>query len=139
MLAPVAVLCSLQLAFAVPIKGTDVRGFVPEAYERGTISILPSRSLTLITCLWTFLHLNIPLPNKTVFQVLRRQLKWLFLICLVLEMTTASSLLQNVFIKSEIRKIDPLPNVPDCADSKWTLMDCSYGYLNSCDIPFAYA
>jgi hypothetical protein len=44
-------------------------------------------------------------------------------------MTAASSLQQYVFVKSKIQKINTLPNVSDCADSKWTLMDSFYANM----------
>jgi hypothetical protein len=48
----------------------------PEPLFRGTFSILSSSLLTMILCVWTAVHLNIPEHNKAIAQMWRK-LGWM--------------------------------------------------------------
>jgi hypothetical protein len=48
----------------------------PEPLVRGTFSILSSSLLTMILCVWTAVHLNIPEHNKANAQMWRK-LGWM--------------------------------------------------------------
>ena len=50
--------------------------WVAEPKVRGTWSLLYSCVFTLILCVWTALHLNVPAQGEGAFQIWRRKLKW---------------------------------------------------------------
>jgi len=53
-------------------NGTQYHAWKPEPLVRGTFSILSSSLLTMILCVWTAVHLNIPEPGGARAQMWRR-------------------------------------------------------------------
>ena len=45
------------------LSGTEPVGFVSDPDQRGTVSLLLSCILTLVLCVWSALHLNVPKPG----------------------------------------------------------------------------
>lgn len=50
--------------------------WVAEPKVRGTWSLLYSCVFTLILCIWTALHLNVPAQGESAFKIWLRKLKW---------------------------------------------------------------
>ena len=57
------------------INSTRV-GWVPDSSGRGTISLLLSCLSTLILCIWSAIHLNLPLRDESSFNYTWRYFKW---------------------------------------------------------------
>jgi hypothetical protein len=70
--------------FGDPAKN-DTVGWKSEPNERGTFTILWTCILTLFLCVWSALHLNIPVKTTFKYRMLRRT-QWLFLALLAPEL-----------------------------------------------------
>jgi hypothetical protein len=66
-------------------EGPQYHSWKPEPLVRGTFSILSSSLLTMILCVWTAVHLNIPEHGKAKEQIWRR-LGWMAIALLAPEM-----------------------------------------------------
>lgn len=64
-----------QLALANTIYTTLV-GFVSGPDGRGTLSLLFSCIFTLVLCVWSTVHLNLPKPTESSLEHTWRYLKW---------------------------------------------------------------
>ena len=78
------VLLRSYLASAVPLSASlalrnesPTVGFVQGPNGRGTLGLVISCVLTLILCVWSALHLNIPASNEPVFRTIRRIARWI--------------------------------------------------------------
>ena len=61
---------------AVPIEGILV-GYVSDPSGRGTASLVISCLLTLVLCVWSALHLNVPQKSDTTVQKLLVNVRWI--------------------------------------------------------------
>ncbi|KAG8425381.1 hypothetical protein J3458_002086 [Metarhizium acridum] len=52
-------------------------GFVEDPSGRGTASLVLSCLLTLVLCVWSALHLNVPEKNRTAINALWTNLRWI--------------------------------------------------------------
>jgi hypothetical protein len=68
-------------------NGTSFHTWKAEPGTRGTFSILSTCLLTLILCVWTAVHLNIPEYGKAASQI-RRKLGWLLISLLAPELAS---------------------------------------------------
>jgi len=66
---------------------TQFHTWVPEPLVRGTFSILLSCLFTLVLCVWTAVHLNIPAYKKETEQKWRK-MKWLVIALFAPEMVS---------------------------------------------------
>ena len=81
----------LHLSFAMPVTApsnisvttsipntpsSDYVGFVGDPNGRGTISLLISCLLTLLLCVWSALHLNVPHQRSGSFDTCFRNFRW---------------------------------------------------------------
>lgn len=57
---------------------TEVVGYVPDPEGRGTVSLILSCVLTLILCVWSALHLNVPGPKCTTERWVLLNIAWIF-------------------------------------------------------------
>ena len=55
----------------------DLVGYVSDPDGRGTISLLVSCTLTLMLCVWSALHLNLPQPSRSRKHDLPLYLRWI--------------------------------------------------------------
>lgn len=62
-------------AGAAAVSGTHLVGCVSDPSGRGTSSLVLSCALTLVLCVWSALHLNVPPPGRT-----RRQAIWTYIL-----------------------------------------------------------
>lgn len=53
-----------------------IREWVPQPQTRGTADILYTCVVTIVLCVFTAVHLNLPAPKETTFQRLLRKWKW---------------------------------------------------------------
>ncbi|VUC28795.1 unnamed protein product [Clonostachys rosea] len=51
-------------------------GWVPSPNGRGTLDIIWSCILVLVTCTWTVLHINVPEPDEAFGSKMLRKLRW---------------------------------------------------------------
>ena len=77
-------------AFSLPVPGhrdtESMTGWVSEPTTRGTFGLLLSCILTLILCLWTSLHLNIPRQGHTAVGRMGNKLAWTLLALILPEL-----------------------------------------------------
>ena len=59
-------------------NGTDVVHWKPSCNTRGTFDIFSTCVITLLLCMWTAVHLNVPIPGSVWEQRLRK-VGWLAL------------------------------------------------------------
>ncbi|UNI21782.1 hypothetical protein JDV02_007738 [Purpureocillium takamizusanense] len=53
-------------------------GYVSDPNGRGTTSLVLSCLLTLILCVWSALHLNVPARRRSIIQVFWLNIRWIF-------------------------------------------------------------
>lgn len=58
-------------------NSTQLVGYVQDPNGRGTISLLLSCVLTLILCVWSALHLNVPAPDQTKVKDIWLNTRWI--------------------------------------------------------------
>jgi hypothetical protein len=83
-LTVVVVFFKLYSASAIPLSASlalrnqpQVVGFVQDPNGRGTFGLIISCVLTLILCVWSALHLNIPTPHEPFFRAIWRSICWI--------------------------------------------------------------
>ncbi|KAL8984384.1 MAG: hypothetical protein Q9177_004714 [Variospora cf. flavescens] len=96
-------------------NGSDVVHWKPNPDSRGTFDILTTCVITLLLCVWTAVHLNVPPPGYYWRSVFRRA-EWLMLALLAPEMvayTAWSQRREALLIMKSVNKacslLDPLP------------------------------
>ena len=52
-------------------------GYIPDPSGRGTYSLVISCLLTLVLCVWSALHLNVPPPNQSTLRNLWLSVRWI--------------------------------------------------------------
>lgn len=83
-------------------------GWVSDPNGRGTAGLILSCLLTLILCVWSAMHLNIPQKHESKPQYWLRNAKWVFLGILIPELVVLSAWRQWLSAKSmshQMRKI----------------------------------
>jgi hypothetical protein len=69
-------------------------GWVPEPHYRGTTSILYSSIITLILCVYSALHPNVPAYGEGRLVIYRRAVKWALIALIAPEVVMLSAYLQ---------------------------------------------
>lgn len=99
------------------LRTTIVTSWVPSPELRGTISILQSCLLTLVACVYTALHLNV--PRKTDWKhVLLTKLKWVVLTVLAPEVVLFSAAEQLMRARKLVKELRDLQGKSNVADQK---------------------
>lgn len=62
--------------------------------DRNTLTVLQSCVITLLSCTWAVLHLNIPAPRDSYWTQFRRKMKWMMVTLLAPEITCSVALRQ---------------------------------------------
>ncbi|KAM0805981.1 hypothetical protein BDR22DRAFT_194100 [Usnea florida] len=75
-------------------NGTDIVHWQPNPQTRGTFDILSSCMITMLLCVWTAVHLNVPIPG-TVWGPRLRKVGWLVLALLAPEMVAYTAWYQR--------------------------------------------
>jgi hypothetical protein len=68
--------CVDDLAPASLRNGTETTSWAAQPNRRGTFQLILSCLLTLVLCVWTAVHLNVPLENATLLHRLATKTKW---------------------------------------------------------------
>lgn len=74
--APVANTSTLD-GTAAPLSSTPLVGYVDDPNRRGTSSLVISCLLTLVLCVWSALHLNVPRRADTRLHCLVVNIRWI--------------------------------------------------------------
>ena len=82
--------CDTNMSSVVFGNPADRVNWKPSNESRGTWDILSTCLLTMILCVWTAVHLNVPPPGAAGFLILRK-LGWLFMGLLAPELVAASA------------------------------------------------
>lgn len=121
-------LLSPNAVFPVPVNNTELLGFVPSPTGRGTLDILRSCLVTLVICLWTCLHLNLPPPASTALGNLRRRLKWMAITAIAPEYVAALAINEFFIARRGVREINGLPQMSTLSNG-WTMTDVFYANM----------
>jgi len=105
----------------------DIRGFVPEPSVRGTMGILWSCLLTLIICIWTSIHMNIPSLFDDSRQTLFRRVGVALLTILLPEIIAARAIDDFVSTRSDVKLLNTLSTLS--SQEKWTITDGFYANM----------
>ena len=92
-------------------------GYVGDPNGRGTASLVISCVLTLILCVWSALHLNVPRQNDSVLQCLSLYIRWIITGVYAPELVVftawrqwcSANILSNLIRDLQTRKGAPLP------------------------------
>jgi len=103
---------NIQTSFSSPIpKRTtdeDIVRWMSAPDTRGTFDLLLSCILTLILCMWTSLHLNVPPSGETTFRGVLRKLLWTMLALLAPEIIVFFAWSQWMSAKRICREINKI-------------------------------
>lgn len=75
--APVANTSDFNAGLSVPRDSSSLVGFVGDPDQRGTYTLVISCLLTLILCVWSALHLNVPHPHDTIWYRFWVNTRWI--------------------------------------------------------------
>lgn len=98
------------------------RGWVGSPNERGTLDIVWSCVSTLVICLWSMLHLNIPSPKDTYWTIFWRKSRWLVLGILAPEVPMLFACGQWASAKRSVSEMRTL----GFSDDEWSLEHAYY-------------
>ena len=109
-------LCGLpRRAWAAPTQAltqnftalrTDIApSWVPDPDNRGTWSLLYSCVFTLVLCVWTAIHLNVPSYHESQLSQWLRKSKWVLLAIIAPEFCVYTACEQYLEVKNLIRQL----------------------------------
>lgn len=112
-------LLSSQHASSLPLTtnkttlNTEIApSWVPEPEGRGTWKLLYSCVFTLILCVWTAIHLNIPPAGETWLQHWKRKLKWVLIGIFVPEIVVCEAWVQWRYAKRFCKELNVAASRP---------------------------
>ena len=82
--------------------------WVPDPDNRGTWSLLYSCVFTLVLCVWTAIHLNVPSYHESQLSQWLRKLKWVLLAIMAPEFCAYTACEQYLEAKNLIRQLAEL-------------------------------
>ena len=82
--------------------------WVPDPDNRGTWSLLYSCVFTLVLCVWTAIHLNVPAYHESRTSQWLRKLKWVMLAIIAPELGVYTAYAQYFQAKNHIRQLDEI-------------------------------
>jgi len=97
---------------AAPIQNTTALNtivappWVAEPQGRGTWSLLYSCVFTLVICVWTSIHLNVPPPDDTSRAYWLRKAKWVLVALFAAEIVVFTAFQQWFVAKTFLRKLN---------------------------------
>jgi hypothetical protein len=103
--------------FAAPLYNitalnTEVApSWVADPSGRGTWSLLYSCGFTLVLCVWTSIHLNVPPPAESAWLGYRRKLKWVLVALLAPEAVVFTAFHQWLTAKTFLKELKRITNV----------------------------
>lgn len=123
-------------ARTAPINDTDIRGFVSNPTGRGTFDILQTCILSLVICVWTSLHLDVPPPTYTPKRVLERKLDWMVITFFAPEIIAFTAISHHSSAKYWMERINSLPQMVEAPCNKWTMTDSFYANMGGYALDF---
>lgn len=116
-------------------------GYVADPSGRGTISLLTSCFLTLVLCVWSALHLNIPPPDQTTLDGLLLSFKWILAGICAPELVvftawrqwSSAALLQRIVFENMRDGSSCAPGAPN----EWTITHSFFACTGGFAIEFA--
>ena len=101
-------------------------GYVGDPDGRGTASLVISCLLTIILCVWSALHLNVPGQNDTVLECLSLYIRWIITGVYAPELVVftawrqwcSAKILGNLVKDLQVKHRAPLPAPNNC---EWTM------------------
>lgn len=96
-------------------RNAIVTGWVFDANTRGTSDIIFGSFLTIFLCTWTAICLNIPNPNDSKVQILKRKAKWMLWAIVAPELVLAVAIGQYASARRSVARFRKLGH------SSWTL------------------
>lgn len=79
-------------ALSAPVNSSDYHGFVSPPAGRGTIDIVWSCLLTLVFCIWTSMHLDMPGVDDTKRDIILEKIGSPFATAMAPEVMTAAAM-----------------------------------------------
>jgi hypothetical protein len=97
---------------SAPVPGRqETTHWVSAPTTRGTFGLLVSCVLTLILCLWTSLHLNLPCKDETAIGRVSRKLKWTLLALFAPEIVVFTAWRQYVSAQALSKEVNDVLKV----------------------------
>lgn len=103
--APQFVQCIGPISNMIPLifgNGTDVVHWKPGCNTRGTFDIISTCVITMLLCVWTAVHLNVPSPGS-VWKPRLKKVLWLFLALVAPELVLCTAWYVRAFNALECR------------------------------------
>lgn len=98
-------------------------GWVSGPKERGTWQILYSCSFTLLLCVYTAIHLNIPAKDETILRLWLRKTKWVIVAIFGPELVVYTAFEQWFLARNFLKELNEIASVN--TDEKFKV----YNYL----------
>jgi hypothetical protein len=86
----------------------EIVHWVADPQTRGTLSLLLSCVITLLLCIWTSLHLNIPEPEESAGSQLAGKLKWMAMALLAPELVVYTAWRQWIGARALCKEINDI-------------------------------
>jgi hypothetical protein len=86
----------------------EIVHWMADPQTRGTLSLLISCVITLLLCIWTSLHLNIPEPDESPASRLTRKLKWMAMALLAPELVVYAAWRQWIGARALCKEINDI-------------------------------
>jgi hypothetical protein len=87
--------------------------WVDDPSGRGTWNLLYSCGFTLVLCVWTSIHLNVPPPHESAWLAWRRKMKWVVIALFAPEVVVLTAFQQwltaTCFLKELNRIAEAMP------------------------------
>jgi hypothetical protein len=139
-------LLSSQHASSLPLTtnktalNTEIApSWVPEPEGRGTWKLLYSCVFTLILCVWTAIHLNIPPAGETWIQHWTRKLKWVLIGIFVPEIVVCEAWMQWRYAKRLCKELNVAASRPPVPYDLSELDDAKENDTPPKDIPARFS
>ena len=74
----ISLICAVSASTVDPTGKPEYVGYVGDTNRRGTLSLVLSCLLTLILCVWSALHLNVPQQKRSTIRTIWINVRWVF-------------------------------------------------------------
>ncbi|KAI1192934.1 hypothetical protein F5X97DRAFT_315863 [Nemania serpens] len=91
---------------AVPNMSNSTIGWQASPTERGTLTLVYSCVITIFTCTWTVLHLNVPGLDDELWEIAIRKAKWMAINILIPEFIFAKAVCDLRLALNDLREFD---------------------------------
>ncbi len=120
----------IQPTLAAPIRNltaldTEIApSWVEDPSGRGTWNLLYSCGFTLVLCVWTSIHLNVPPPHESAWISWRRKLKWVVIALFAPEAVVFTAFQQWLTAKCFLKELKKIAAATPSKNSEvwWSLI-----------------